>query len=316
MTEERFKFRRVNELTGLFVIAAAIVVVLMVILSGSAQSWFARKFDFKVQLPEQGASGLSRGDEVYLLGVSVGTVGNISVDDQGHMMARVRIREDFARFVCMDSTASIKKVFGVAGDSYLEISRGTGTPLRSGDTITCQETEEMSSQVDKLLNQIRDEIVPVIHQTGDMASEWAELGTNLNEANKQLEQIFARADNIADGLQHGQGAAGELISDPKTADELRQVLVESDAAIAQLRTSLTNLETGTEHLPEVDNALANEAKDLPGLVRQTQSTMRELDRLIEAMQHNWLVRKYVNHTNPPPIVVDITNPPVATDPGP
>jgi len=28
--------------------------------------------------------------------------------------------------------------------------------------------------------------------------------------------------------------------------------------------------------------------------------MRELERLIEAMQKNWLVRKYVNKTNPPP----------------
>jgi hypothetical protein len=27
--------------------------------------------------------------------------------------------------------------------------------------------------------------------------------------------------------------------------------------------------------------------------------MRELERLIEAMQRHWLVRKYVNQTNPP-----------------
>ncbi len=45
--------------------------------------------------------------------------------------------------------------------------------------------------------------------------------------------------------------------------------------------------------------MANEAKDLPGLVQQTQVSMRELERLIEAAQRNWLVRKYVNQTNPP-----------------
>jgi hypothetical protein len=28
--------------------------------------------------------------------------------------------------------------------------------------------------------------------------------------------------------------------------------------------------------------------------------MRELERLIEAMQRHWLVRKLVNKTNPPP----------------
>jgi hypothetical protein len=53
-------------------------------------------------------------------------------------------------------------------------------------------------------------------------------------------------------------------------------------------------------LPEITDAVANEAKDLPGLVMQTQTSMRELERLIEAMQRHWLVRKLVNKTNPPP----------------
>ena len=47
--------------------------------------------------------------------------------------------------------------------------------------------------------------------------------------------------------------------------------------------------------------LADEAKDLPGLVLQTQTSMRELERLVEAMQRTWLLRKYVNQTNPPPL---------------
>ena len=53
-------------------------------------------------------------------------------------------------------------------------------------------------------------------------------------------------------------------------------------------------------LPEITGAVADEAKDLPGLVRQTQTSMRELERLVEAMQRTWLLRKYVNQTNPPP----------------
>jgi len=29
--------------------------------------------------------------------------------------------------------------------------------------------------------------------------------------------------------------------------------------------------------------------------------MREIERLVEAMQRTWLLRKYVNQTNPPPL---------------
>jgi len=31
------------------------------------------------------------------------------------------------------------------------------------------------------------------------------------------------------------------------------------------------------------------------------ASMREMERLIEAMQRHWLLRKYVNQTNPPPV---------------
>jgi len=33
----------------------------------------------------------------------------------------------------------------------------------------------------------------------------------------------------------------------------------------------------------------------------TQTSMREVERLVEAMQKTWLLRKYVNQTNPPPL---------------
>jgi hypothetical protein len=67
-----------------------------------------------------------------------------------------------------------------------------------------------------------------------------------------------------------------------------------------LSAAAINLRNGTERLPEITDAAADEAKDLPGLVRQTQTSMREVERLVEAMQRNWLLRRYVNLTNPPP----------------
>jgi hypothetical protein len=38
--------------------------------------------------------------------------------------------------------------------------------------------------------------------------------------------------------------------------------------------------------------------------------MRELERLIEAMQRHWLLRRYVNKANPPPLhpLTDTTEP--------
>src|SRR4051794_12930686 len=107
--ENHFKFRHVNELTGLFVLAGVALVLAAVIFSGHSQRWFARKYAFDVLLPASGTSGLRRGDEVFILGVSAGLVDDIIVSDNGRMKARVTIRRDFQRFVKADSSASIKK---------------------------------------------------------------------------------------------------------------------------------------------------------------------------------------------------------------
>jgi hypothetical protein len=64
--------------------------------------------------------------------------------------------------------------------------------------------------------------------------------------------------------------------------------------------TLNNLQQASTNLPAISDVVGQEAKEFPGLVRQMQVSMREVERLVEAMQKTWLLRKYVNQTNPPP----------------
>jgi phospholipid/cholesterol/gamma-HCH transport system substrate-binding protein len=308
--EKRFKFRQVNELTGLLVLGVLALVLAGLVFSGHSQRWFARKYSFDVLLPEEGALGLRPGADVLILGVSAGLVDDISVEDNGRMTARVKIRRDFARFVRVDSTASVKKVFGVAGDSFLEISRGVGATLPPRQPeIACLVAEDSLGRMEKMLADLHSELMPVVRKAGDGLDQWTRLGGDLRNNGEQLHQFVARLDNLAAGLEQGKGTAGKLLTDTSLADEAQNLLLRANNAISDLQGLETNLnvavknvQNGTTRLPEITDAMANEARDLPGLVRQTQISMRELERLIEAMQRNWLVRKYVNKTNPPPVL--------------
>lgn len=307
--EKRFKFRHVNELTGLFVLAVIALVVAGVIFSGHSQRWFTRKYAFDVLLPETGTAGLRHGDEVFILGVSAGLVDDIIVGDDGRMKAHVKIRRDFERFVRTDSSASIKKAFAVAGDSFIEITRGTRAPLpERAPTITCLPSEDSLDRMEKMLTDLRAELIPVVKKAGGGLDEWTKLGANLQKTQEQLTGLFTRLDHLAAGLEQGKGTAGKLLTETALADEAQELLAQANQTLNELRgvvTNLnaasTNLQSGTARLPGITDAVANEAKDLPGLVQQTQTSMRELERLIEALQRHWLVRKYVNKTNPPPL---------------
>jgi len=123
---------------------------------------------------------------------------------------------------------------------------------------------------------------------------------DLDESQQHLDQIIVRLENMAAGVEAAKGTVGKLITDPALADEAQNLLARANETMSQLQGVVTNLNVAAARLPDITGAVADEAKDLPGLVRQTQTSMRELERLVEALQRHWLLRKYVNQTNPPP----------------
>src|SRR6185369_17850832 len=108
---QRFKFRRVNEITGTFVLIILAVLIATVVWTGRSQRWLRSNVTLRIVLPEAGAAGIRQGSEVYFLGTLVGSVSDVIVDPTGRMEAQVRIRYDFFQFVRADSSAVVKKKF-------------------------------------------------------------------------------------------------------------------------------------------------------------------------------------------------------------
>jgi phospholipid/cholesterol/gamma-HCH transport system substrate-binding protein len=209
------------------------------------------------------------------------------------MEAEVKIRRDFFRFVRADSSAVVKMKFGVAGDSYFEITRGEGQPLpEKNASIVCK--EQYQSALEAAVEEIRDQTLAVLKKTSTGLDAWTMLGTNLNNTQERLDQLVA-------DVQAGKGTVGNLLTDPAIADQLKTLLVQANRSVDELQVTLNNLQQASTNLPAISDVVGKEAKDLPGLVLQTQVSMREVERLVEAMQKTWLLRKYVNPTNPPPL---------------
>jgi phospholipid/cholesterol/gamma-HCH transport system substrate-binding protein len=303
---DSFKFRRVNEITGTFVLVVVAVLIAAVVWTGHSQRWFKSRVTLRIVLPEAGAAGIRQGSDVFVLGTLVGSVSDVVVDETGRMEAQTNIRRDFFRFVRADSSAVVKKKFDLAGDSYFEITRGQGEPLpEKNASIVCK---EFPGTMETAIEEVRSAALPVITKLSAGLDTWNALGTNLITTQAQLEQLTARLNNIVVGVEQGKGTAGKLITDPALADEMQNLLVRANDVMSELQgiatnlnVAVNNLQNGTARLPEIAGTVANETKDLPGLVRQTQVSMLEVERLVEAMQKTWLVRKYVNHTNPPPV---------------
>lgn len=302
----RFQFRRVNEITGTFVLIIVAVLIAAVVWTGRSQRWFKGNVTVRIILPEEGAAGIRQGSEVYFLGTLVGSVADVAVDKSGRMEARANIRHDFFLFVRADSSAVVKKKFGVAGDSFFEITRGEGLPLpEKNASIVC--SNQFQSALEAAVEEVRGEAMLMLKKVNGGLDTWTKLGADLGETQQHLDRLAIHLETMAAGIGAGRGTVGKLITDTALADEAQKLLARANEVMSELQGVVTNLnvavknvQSGTVRLPEITEAVANEAKDLPGIVQQSQTSMRELERLIEAMQNHWLLRKYVNRTNPPP----------------
>jgi phospholipid/cholesterol/gamma-HCH transport system substrate-binding protein len=305
--EPHFKFRHVNEIAGSLILLVLAALVAAMVWMGRSQRWFRSNVALRIELPATGAAGIRQGSEVYFLGTLMGTVSDVSVDALGRMEARANIRRDFFLFVRKDSSAVVKKKFGVAGDSYFEITRGQGRSLpEAGASIICG--DQLQNPLEVAVEDIHARAITVLEKASAGLDAWTRLGQGLGETREGLDRLVARLDSIATSVARGEGTAGKLVADPALADEAHRLLERANEMMGEMRGVVTNLgaavknvETGTARLPEITDAVASEAKDLPGLVFQTQVSMREIERLVEAMQRQWLLRKLVNHTNPPPV---------------
>ena len=191
-------------------------------MAGRSQRWFIGNVTLRIVLPEAGAAGIRQGSEVYFLGTLMGTVSDVTVDPAGRMEAQVNIRRDFFLFVRADSSAVVKRKFGVVGDAYFEITRGHGQPLpEKNASIVCN--EQLPSALESAVEEIRREAVPALKKLSAGPRDVDRLGSNLVASRERLDQLLVRADNIAADLQ-GKGTVGRLLTDPDAADELTDLL--------------------------------------------------------------------------------------------
>lgn len=286
-----FKFRYVNEITGGFVLLTLVLVIVGIILAGNAQRWFEEVHTLTLTFPPEGSFDLQKGAEVRILGALVGAVESISVDEAGGMTGEITIRGNFIRFVRKDSKAIAKKKFGVAGDAFVEITKGTGAALEDGAVLACEKDTELMAMVQDVVQQIRTNTVPAIQAMQRAVEEYTKVAEELHRPDGNLQQLLAHLNAITEGLVKGEGTAGQLLRDPALANELRQITGKIDATLEQVQQILENFE-------QVSETIRDETGDVPGLVLQGRETLRESEVLIEGLQRHWLLRKYMEVDEP------------------
>jgi phospholipid/cholesterol/gamma-HCH transport system substrate-binding protein len=319
------KFRYTNETVGLFVLISLLVFVAGLIYSGQVRKWFNPGEKLKVVLPDEGLFGLAKGSAVEILGTKAGEVTDIVINPDEKIHANVRIDSEMAVFVRSDSKASIRKTFGIAGDAYLEITRGKGAPLDwEFAVLTVESDRKTSDTLAELIEELRAKVLPVVDDAHKAILLLMAVATDLQDDEKGVQQLLANLNSIADKIDRGEGSLGRLLTEDKLVRDLESLVArmgplfdDLDKTIQNISEFSTEFDTETGDIPKITNSLkktmasldlvmkdlsqttprlpkivenvGDTADTVPVLVLQLQQVMVELERLIQQLQSHWLL---------------------------
>lgn len=222
----RMNSRYINNSVGIMVMGALAAFAVFIILAGRAQGWFEGSIEISAIFTtpegsssnEQGSFGLEEGNEVRVRSTRAGHVASIEPGEDGGLQARLVIKKRFHRYIKRDSRAWVKKKLAVTGDSFVEISGGTGDDIRDGDTIACFKDEELFEMAQRAVDQIQEAVVPMLTEaTG----------------------VLSNANRISLQISGGDGIVGAAISDGQMRSDIKQSIKEMNLLISTSREAVS-----------------------------------------------------------------------------
>lgn len=316
--------RHTDEWVGLLVLVAFGVLLAAILQAGVLRDWFKPTEELRLILPESGVAGLVAGADVEVLGTKAGTVERIVIDPRQQMNAIIRLDEQAKAFVRRDSTAIIRRRFGVAGAAFVDISRGNGEELDWSYAVITATTERApTDSVSALIDEVREKVFPILDNTGRATGALAEIVERVNrgEGNlgellvddsmmREVDRTVANAGAVVTSLNslmvELQAAAGDvrgLTGKLSAEDGIPSVVVKGRDAMAQARDTLqradvvladihgvmSSLQETAKRTPAIARNLEGSTANLPALLSQLQVTLSKLDELIVQLRGSWLL---------------------------
>ncbi|MGG5809080.1 MlaD family protein [Falsiroseomonas sp. CW058] len=311
--EDRVRLRHTDRWVGALVIVAVALFLGALFQRGVIREWFNRGSTLIVLLPEEGVAGLAVGAEAEVLGIRAGTVRRILVDPERRIRAELRIEDQAKPFIRADSTAVVRRRFGVAGPAYLDIQRGEGPPLL-WDYAVIEATSERAptETVGALLDELQKRVFPILDELRAGTAAFAAATQRLERGEGTVGRLLtddtlareaeAAAARAAALIETVQGAARDVqrlttalsggnrprgrAAPPGT---LPSLLARADRAMASVEQATRDLARATPALPRAARNVEESTDPLPAVVVQAQETARELELLLTQLRGHWLL---------------------------
>jgi phospholipid/cholesterol/gamma-HCH transport system substrate-binding protein len=241
---------RWSQLKVAMLLIAAFLILVWVAFNSDLFKIFRREAELAARFPT--AEGLVAGNPVFFLGLEAGKVESVEFDSTrvtDPILLRFKLRQEIRNALRADAHVEVAS-FGVLGDKFLEVVRGTApAPLPRGVTLPSRTQPGFASLV--------------------------EPGT---KALSRVDSVLSNLEEISGGVRHGEGSLGKLVTDEELHSQLVATLDETRATLADLRRTQSTL---GKQLADAAGSVASTSRSFDSLATNWRRGNGTLNRLAE-----------------------------------
>jgi phospholipid/cholesterol/gamma-HCH transport system substrate-binding protein len=262
---------------GILIVAGVVLFGLGLFLIGSSKQLFSHHYTLYTDFND--VASITKGANVRVSGMDAGTVAGIDLPATPSSKFRMTLNVDekFQHIIREDSVATIATT-GMVGNQFVEVKKGSDNSpeCKPGCTVKSQEAASIS-QLMQQGNEIADQVKTTIkdlHGRADIVmSNITDLTQHADQAIKQVSpevrkisgnavSISANVNRLVASVRDGKGAAGKLLADPKTAEDItdaisnvKQITANVDDASKRAKKMIADIQQAD--MPKVDQTASN-----------------------------------------------------------
>jgi phospholipid/cholesterol/gamma-HCH transport system substrate-binding protein len=307
---------------GLFVLLGTVFVIIGIYLIGDKQNLFGSTIQITARF--HNVNGLMSGNNIRFGGVDVGTVKSVEIIDDTSVQVVMILKEESQGFIKNNAIVSIG-TDGLMGNKIVNIQPMSGPSdfIKEGDVLGSKQPLE-TDQMIRTLNQTNEEVYEIAKNLKSMSDKLNDpnslwnlildtvLAENVKQAVVNLKVTSIRTatvtgdlSRIVQNIKSGKGAVGALITDTSFATALHQSVVNikiiSDTLAyisGDLREVSSKIKNGEGTIGAIlmDTTFVH---DLNESMKSIKSGAAGFDDNMEALKHNFLLRKYFRKKSKP-----------------
>lgn len=300
-------------LVGVFVAGGLLFLIAGILVIGNLHETFQRKM--KVVALFNDVQGLQAGNNIWFSGVKIGTVSTIQFYGSSKVKVILRIETASQKYIRKNAKVKIS-TDGLIGNKILVIYGGSPRAdiIQEEDTLKVEET--LSS--DDIMNTLQENNKNLLTITSDIKSISNGLTSGKGTAGKLLQDssLYINFNATAASLRNASLKAERMLSSLNEFSaglnrkgSLAHELTADTIIIQNIRASASNLKMMSDSANSLVNTLNNASNNskttvgvllhdeeagaqMKSLISNLNSGSKKLDEDLEALQHNFLFRKY------------------------